>query len=497
MTSLPPTGPQFTSQPPTPKPRSRLVLVAGAVGALAVAGGIGGAVGAGMTQARMASGGSSAISLPGTAGNAPSSFADVAERVKPAVVSVHGRVRRDPRAEAFGDFFRRFGPAQQPEEVAGSGFFVSSDGFIVTNNHVIENSDQLKVSLDDGRMLDARLIGRDPRTDLALLKVEGGPFPFARFAQHEPRIGDWVLAVGNPFGLGGTVTSGIVSARGRDIGSGPYDDFLQIDAPVNQGNSGGPTFNLAGEVVGVNTAIYSPSGGNVGIAFAIPASSAQPVIEALQRDGSVTRGYLGVAAQPLTEELARSMGLRLRQGALVAQVTPGSPAARAGIRPGDIITSVNNHDIADARALARVVGAVRPGTQTAIEFQRGGQERTARIELSAQPAQMVEASQQQPGSKPGFDGGPDVAENEALGLAVTARAAGGVTVVGVDPSGAAATRGIDQGDVILEAGGRAVTAPGDLDTAVTEARRVGRGMILLRVQSRDGVGFVAVPIARG
>ncbi|MGE3143360.1 MAG: Do family serine endopeptidase [Hyphomonadaceae bacterium] len=486
----------------------RLWLALGAAAALVAAGGVGGAVGAALMQGR--AGAAPPISLPGAAGGPPFSFAEVAQRVKPAVVSVHVQLHR-PRSPLqaidpdgpLGEFFRRFGdqrPSPQLVEAAGSGFFISEDGYIVTNNHVVENADRLSITTDDGRDIDARLIGRDPRTDLAVIKVDGGHFPYVRFAEHEPRIGDWVLAVGNPFGLGGTVTSGIVSARGRDIGAGPYDDFLQIDAPVNQGNSGGPAFNLNGEVVGVNTAIYSPSGGNVGIAFAIPAATARPIVEALRRNGSITRGYLGVSAQPLNQDLARSMGVDRANGALIAEVTPASPAERAGLRPGDIIVSINDQDVADARALARVVGNVRPGADTRIGYIRDGRTHSTHVALAQQPGQKAESVEpDRGGGKPGPAGAD---QNAALGLAVApARVAGvapdGLAVVGVDPNGAAAQRGIGVGDVILEAGGRAVSQPGDLDTAVADARRSGRNVLLLRVQSENGAGYVAVPIGAG
>ncbi len=488
-----------------PKGRGRFFIGFAAAAALVISGAIGGAVGASLTQSRAGA----SVALPGSANGTPVSFADVAQRVKPAVVSVHVEIRPaySNGADAsgpdnpFNDFFRRFGGqrVQPRQEAAGSGFFISQDGFIVTNNHVVENAERLQVTLDDGRTLDARLVGRDPRTDLALLKVEGGPFPFTQFAQHEPRIGDWVLAVGNPFGLGGSVTSGIVSARGRDIGAGPYDDFLQIDAPVNQGNSGGPAFNLNGEVVGVNTAIYSPSGGNVGIAFAIPAATAQPVVEALMRRGSVTRGYLGVSAQPLTDDIARGMGLANAHGALIAEVTSGSPAERAGLRPGDVILSVNDRAVDDARALARIVGGFSPGANATVAYVRGGEQRTARVALATQPDSESADARSAPNGKDNGVGSGAQGGNAALGLATApvGQGRGGVVITGVDPDGPAAERGVNVGDVILEAGGHPVAQPGDLDAAVTEARQTGRGVLLLRVQSEQGVGYVAVPLGQG
>src|ERR1700750_1102732 len=249
----------------------------------------------------------------------------------------------------------------------GSGFFISADGYAVTNNHVVDGADKVEVTTDDGKTCKAKVIGTDARTDLALIKVEGGSdFPFTKLSDGKPRIGDWVLAVGNPFGLGGTVTAGIVSANGRDIGNGPYDDFIQIDAPVNKGNSGGPAFNMQGEVVGVNTAIYSPSGGSVGIAFSIPASTVKSVIAQLKDKGTVSRGWIGVQIQPVTQDIADSMGLKQTEGALVAEPQKDGPAAKAGISSGDVITAVNGQSIKDARELARVIGNLAPRTPVTL-----------------------------------------------------------------------------------------------------------------------------------
>jgi serine protease Do len=255
----------------------------------------------------------------------------------------------------------------------------------VTNNHVVENGSEVQVVMDDGRTLDAEVVGTDTRTDLALLKVESDDFPFVRLSGRKPRVGDWVFAVGNPFGLGGTVTAGIVSAQNRDIGAGPYDDFIQIDAPVNRGNSGGPTFNLAGEVVGINTAIFSPSGGSVGIAFAIPAATVERVVAALKEDGSVTRGFIGVQMQPVTREIAEVIGRKEPKGALVAEALAGSPAARAGIRRGDTIVAVDGEPIKEARELSRKIANVAPGTSVMVTFYRDGGERTVSLEIGRQP----------------------------------------------------------------------------------------------------------------
>ena len=258
----------------------------------------------------------------------------------------------------------------------------------MTNNHVVDGAKTVQVTTDDGRTLDAKVIGADSKTDVALLKVtEGGNFPFVKLAKGSPRVGDWVVAIGNPFGLGGTVTSGIVSARGRDIGAGPYDDFLQIDAPINKGNSGGPTFNLQGEVVGMNTAIYSPSGGSVGLAFAVPASTVQTVVDQLQQDGRVSRGYLGVQIQPLTKELAEGFGLSTEKGALVAGAQDGTPAEKAGLKSGDVITAVDGEPVANARELTRKIGALKPGAKAEITYLRDGKERTATVALASQPGE--------------------------------------------------------------------------------------------------------------
>jgi serine protease Do len=330
-------------------------------------------------------------------------FTDLVAAVKPAVVSV--RVRADVAARGissedesnpfegtpFEKYFKNFrGPdgkqgGRQPRQFAqgqGSGFFISADGFIVTNNHVVDHAVKVEVLSDSGQSYDAKVIGTDAKSDLALIKVEGGKdFPFVKLAEAPPKIGEWVLAVGNPFGLGGTVTAGIVSAQGRDIGSGSYDDYIQIDAPVNRGNSGGPTFNLKGEVIGVNTAIYSPSGGSVGIAFDIPASTVANVIPQLQKGGHIARGWLGVQIQPVTEEVAETLGLKAAAGALVAEPQPGSPAASAGLKPGDVIIGVDAAEVKDPRDLARKIAALGPNKPVELRVIRSGKEQTIHLRL--------------------------------------------------------------------------------------------------------------------
>jgi serine protease Do len=343
------------------------------------------------------------IQLSGVQTQLPS-FADMVDKVKPAVVSVRVKTQtvasNDEDGQGslddlppglrrfFGEQGQRGGRPQPRQGMAqGSGFFVSQDGYVVTNNHVVQNAVEVQLVTDDGKTLAAKVIGTDPRTDLALLKVtDGGNYPFVQLASAKPRIGDWVLAVGNPFGLGGTVTAGIVSALGRDIGSGPYDDFLQIDAAVNRGNSGGPTFNQKGEVIGVNTAIFSPSGGNVGIAFAVPAATVEQVVAALKKDGTVSRGFIGVQIQPVTTEVADAIGLKDAHGALVASAEKNGPAAKAGIKRGDTITAVNGEKVSDARDLSRKIAKFAPGTKTTITVWRDGRERELSFEVGRQPA---------------------------------------------------------------------------------------------------------------
>ena len=454
------------------------------------------------------------------------SFADVVERVKPAVVSVRVKTRQVadrggedggpgfsgpdlPDGHPLQRFFREFrggegqfrdGPrGQRPgpdrrfgRQSQGSGFIVSADGTVVTNNHVVDKSDSVEVVLEDGRTLDAKVIGTDPKTDLAVLKItEEGVFPFVKFAPVTPRVGDWVVAIGNPFGLGGTVTAGIVSARGRDIGSGPYDDYIQIDAAVNRGNSGGPTFNLKGEVVGVNTAIASPSGGNVGIAFAIPASVAEKVVADLKDDGKVSRGFIGVHIQPVTKEIADAMGLKDTRGALVAEATPESPAARAGIRTGDAIVAVDGERIRDARALSLKIASYAPGKSVPVTVWRDGKEQTVTVEVGGQ-----EGDRRTRADAGALFGRAD--EGQArLGLQLAPAEGGedGVAVAEVDPRSPAAEKGIRRGDVILDVGGRNVGRPEDVRSALEAARRDGRKIVLMRVKGREGVRFVAVPFA--
>jgi serine protease Do len=384
----------------------------------------------------------------------------------------------------------------------GSGFFISADGFAVTNNHVVDGADKVEVTTDDGKTYKAKVIGTDARTDLALIKVEGGSnFPFAKLSDTKPRIGDWVLAVGNPFGLGGTVTAGIVSASGRDIGNGPYDDFIQIDAPVNKGNSGGPAFNTEGEVMGVNTAIYSPSGGSVGIAFAIPASTVKNVVAQLKDRGSVSRGWIGVQIQPVTAEIAESLGIKKAEGALVAEPQANGPAAKAGIESGDVITAVNGEPVKDARELARTIGGLAPGNSVKLNVLHKGKDKVVNLTLGQLPNSLeAKADNNENSDKGGATRGTDVPK---LGLTVapanSVAGAGkdGVVVTEVDPKSAAAERGFKEGDVILEVAGKSVTSATDVREAIATARNDNKNSVLMRVKSGGSSRFVAVPLAKG
>ena len=337
----------------------------------------------------------------------------------------------------------------------GSGFFVSADGYIVTNNHVVQKAKTVTVTTQDGKTLDAKVVGTDPKTDLALIKVdEAGDYPFVAFSKEIPRIGDWVVAIGNPYGLGGTVTAGIISAEGRDIGDGPYDRFLQIDAPINRGNSGGPTFNMKGEVVGVNTAIYSPSGGSVGIGFAIPSTTVDSVIGALEHGGVVPRGYLGVNIQPVTADMAESLGMKTAKGAIVAEAMPGTPAAEAGLKAGDVITKLNGQVVEDAGDLTRRIGSFKPSDKVELTYMRDGAEKTAQITLADQKNETVAKADSSQAKEHGRARHPDRSGQGRRGAGDK-----GVAIVGVDPNGTAAEQGLAAGNVILDVAGKPVSTP--------------------------------------
>ncbi len=437
------------------------------------------------------------------------SLAPLVEKVMPSVVSVEvkftnaavvaqggdgeGADQLPPGLKDFFDQFPQFKHRmpQAPQGggmALGSGFVITSDGYVVTNNHVVEHADEVKVSFQNGDKFDATVIGTDPKTDLALLKIKSDKtFPHVDFTKTEAKVGDWVMAVGNPFGLGGTVTSGIVSARGRDIGSGPYDDFLQIDASINKGNSGGPTFNLSGEVVGINTAIFSPSGGSVGIGFAIPASTATSVIESLKTNHKVTRGWLGVQIQPVTADIAESLGLENAKGAIISELTQGSPALKAGLKAGDTILKVDGTDISDARDLAKDIAHVAPGKVVQLSIIRDHKPQTVSVTLATMPSDPQMASAKVEETKTGA--------LSTYGLEVaTADDGAGVKVTKVDPNSPAAERGLKEGDIIVEVAGTQVNDPAAVATALKGAD--GKKVLML-VRNADGQRFVALPHAKG
>jgi serine protease Do len=520
------------TQPASPAPKSR-ILSARRVALLATVAGLGLSVLLVAPQfgpkANL-----SALTAPAYAQNLqkPAGFADIVEKVKPAVISVRVKVgpkmmnfnnQQDgpnfrnapmPPGSSLEQFFRRFGmPDNMVPNVPqgprgrnfstgqGSGFFISADGFAVTNNHVVARGESVEVATDDGQIYSAKVIGTDPRTDLALIKVDGRTdFPFVRIADKAPRIGDWVIAVGNPFGLGGSVTAGIVSARGRDIGAGPYDDFIQIDAPVNKGNSGGPTFDTDGNVIGVNTAIFSPSGGSVGIAFAIPAETVRSVVAQLKDHGAVTRGWLGVQIQTLTPELADSLGLTKAEGALVADPQANSPAEKAGIKAGDVIATVDGEAVKDARALSRTIGRKAPGTSIKLGINRKGKDETITLKLGEMPKDQQLASRGNDRDGPRADRNDNAVPRLGLGLAPASSVSGagseGLVITEVDPNGPAAERGLKTGDVILEVGGMPVKDPREVRDILAKAKKDGKKSVLMRVKSGSQTKFVALPFER-
>ena len=451
------------------------------------------------------------------------SFADIVQRVAPAVVSIEIEGKVGPQAivspfdgeggggglppglqlpPGFQQFFQGVPRQTQPQTLraAGSGFFISSDGYIVTNNHVVEHADKITIHTSDDRTFNARVIGRDPATDLAVVKVEGSNLPYVTFEDRaKPRVGDWVVAVGNPFNLGGTATAGIVSALGRkNVSDSSYVDYMQIDAPINRGNSGGPTFDLYGRVVGVNTAIFSPSGGSVGIGFDIPADVAAAVSKQLISTGKVTRGYIGAQVQDVTADIAESLGMT-GKGALVAELTPGGPAEQAGLRPGDLITRVNGQPIDGATALTRAVGLVHAGETIRLEVRREGQTREIAIRSGLRPSEDQLALNGVNPQRGGGGGGDERgAVTGALGLSVAPDPQGkGVRVAGVDANSDAAQKGLRQGDLILQAGGHATRTPADVKAAVAEARKAGRKQVLLFVARGEQHSFVPVEIGAG
>ncbi len=452
----------------------------------------------------------------------PPSFAAIVQSVKPAVISVRAKVsetnsedmssqdngheqRRPPffRRPPFDRFSREHGIPNFPDGgghprfalAQGSGFFISADGYVVTNGHVVSDSQSVEIETDVHKTYKAKVVGTDPKTDVALLKVDGrSDFPYVAFADAVPQVGDWVLAVGNPYGLGGTVTAGIVSARGRDIGTSPYDDFIQIDAPVNKGNSGGPAFDKSGKVVGVTTAIYSPSGGSVGIGFAIPADTVKSVVAQLKETGAVTRGWIGVQVQPVTEDIAGSLGLQKAEGALVDELQPDGPASKAGIKPGDVIQSITGEEVKDARDLAKKIAGIPPGQTATLGVFSEGSEKTVTLTVAKMPDRTV--TDRRP-SKEHHGGAASLGLRLAPAAAIAGEGTRGVMVTDVDPDGPAAERGVHAGDVILDVAGKAVDNPFEVRDAVEQARSLGKQAVLMRIKSGDTARYIAVPLAAG
>ena len=492
------------------------------------------------------------LNSPAYARSAPESFADLAEKLLPAVVNISStqaaQVRSDrggpevptfPPGSPFEQFFKDFmeknhpgqggglngpgqgGPGQgenraprrpgSPNEGGGramslgSGFVIDPAGYIVTNNHVIDGADEISVTLQDNTTLKARLVGKDERVDLALLKVETDkPLAFVPFGDSDAsRVGDWVLAIGNPFGLGGSVTAGIVSARGRDIRQGPYDDFIQTDAAINRGNSGGPLFNMDGQVIGINTAIYSPSGGSVGIGFSVPANLAKNVVAQLKEFGHARRGWLGVRIQQVTPDIAEGLGLRDSQGAMVAGVNDGGPADVAKIKSGDVILRFNNQDVKEMKNLPRIVAETAIGKEVPVLVWRDGKQITLQTSVGELPDDIQQASAP---DRPGTPTPPATSEIAGLGARLAAISdelrdkyklqAGqkGVVVTDVSVDGTAAGRGLKPGDVIVEVQQEPVTTPADVAARLEKYRKLNRKSVLMLIQSGEGLRWVPVPL---
>jgi serine protease Do len=455
----------------------------------------------------------------------PATFADLAAKVTPAVVNISSThvetadagpdMPNFPKGSPFEEFFKEFmenqnggKPMKRKATALGSGFIIDPAGYVVTNNHVIDSATEIQVTTNDGVDHPAKLIGADPKTDLALLKIETGkPLPYVQFGDSDKaRVGDWVMAVGNPFGLGGTVTSGIVSARSRDIHEGPFDDFLQVDASINQGNSGGPTFDMNGNVVGINTAIFSPSGGSVGIGFAIPSNLAKPILAELKDKGSIERGYLGVEIQQVTPEIAKAIGLDAPKGALVASVQPDSPAAKAQLEPGDVIVSFNDQPVKEMRDLPRLVAATDPDAKAELVVLRDKKE----ITLTTTVAKMKDDEKVASNAAQSDENGPADADTgvqvSALGatLAPVTPATrqmfnlddseNGVVIADLDSDGPLAEQGIRPGDVIKRVADSAVASPAEVKRLAEKAKENKENVLLMLVDRQGRSLFVAVKL---
>jgi serine protease Do len=462
---------------------------------------------------------------------APMSFADMVTRLQPAVVNIsttqHVKVPNNPFAGTpFGDLFGQMngmggnGTTTREAESLGSGFIISPDGFVVTNNHVISAGaqgatvDEITVTMTDGKEYKAKLIGHDDTADLAVLKIQGGPFPYVKFGDSKgARVGDWVVAIGNPFGIGSSVTAGIISALHRTTDLGGYDRFIQTDASINRGNSGGPMFDMKGQVIGINSQILSPSGGNVGIGFAIPAEEAKPVVDILMKGEAVKRGYLGVAIQPITDDIASSLGVDKNRGGLIASVTPDSPAAKAGFKAGDVVTRVNGEDVTADQSLSYLVASMQPGTRAPFEILRNGQHMTLTATLATRPSEKELAGFTGQGDDddalPDEDDQQEQATSDSIGVSTITLtptiaqqvgvdpATKGVVVTSVDPSSDAGQK-LQRGLVIVAANGQPVTTPQALAQQVAAAKRAGRDRVLLYIALPKGQNrFVAVKIKSG
>jgi serine protease Do len=464
---------------------------------------------------------SSAVASPASVATSPSgngSFADIVDADKPAVVTIVTTMKasgaddgtdNSEMQQQFKQFFEQQGipvPHQAPQsgehaQALGSGFIVSPDGYIVTNNHVIANATDIKVTLDDGTELPAKLIGADAKADLAVVKIEA-PKALPTIAWGDSgklKLGDQILAIGNPFGIGTTVTAGIVSARGRDLHSGPYDDFIQIDAPINHGNSGGPLVDRDGHVVGINTAIYSPNGGSVGVGFAIPSDEAKTIVAKLQKNGSIEHGYLGVQIQGVNQDVADAIGLAKPQGALVADVTEGSPAAKAGVKAGDVVTNVGSDNVTSPKDLSRLVADLSPGDKQTVTVWRGGKSIELKVAIGGgdDGQQLASAGgtekQAQSGPRIGValaDLTPDI--RAQLGLSQKVE---GAVIANVAPDKPAAKAGLQTGDIILSVNDKTVHDASEAKNAVADAAKTEKKSVLLLVQRGGNKTFVAVPFA--
>jgi serine protease Do len=486
----------------TPRVRRRAIFASAAVAALAAASALGGSalIGSDVTWA-------AAQSTTDLQGPSLPSLAPLVDRVKPAVVSIKVDSINDDSNSAKSDqsdgvpseikqSLERLGEQsarQEPATVEGSGFFISSDGYIVTNKHLVQKAKSVAVTMMDGKTLDAEVVGGDARTDIAVLKVrERGDYPFVAFSKQPAKIGDWVVAIGNPNVVGAMVGAGIVAGEGGDMRDGSYGRFLQIDAPFNRGNLGGPAFNMQGEVVGMNAAVHSPLSGSVGVGLAVPASTVEFVANALEHGSVVPHSYLGVSVQPVTPTMAESIGLKSASGVIALEAISGTPAAEAGLKSGDIITKLNGKAIEDAGDFARRIDSFKPGDKVELTFVRDDAEKTLEATLGERKTSTVATKA----------GNTDAAQNEAaptLGVAL-ARAneiagAGdkGVAIVGIDPDGAAAAEGLTAGDVILDVTGKPVSTPEDVKTGLATAKSQGKKGVLMRVQTADGERYVAVP----